>query len=77
MNRDIISSMSASQPPSYTQRLHDLRAVQANFKSILELLKSGYRFDDADAAPALAQLEKAIANLDRETDLLAREWRSP
>jgi hypothetical protein len=49
--------------------------VHANFKSVLELLKSGYRFDDADAPAALAQLEKAVLHLGRETDLLDQEWR--
>ena len=61
--------------PAHTQRLHDLRAVHSNFKSVVELLKSGYRFDDADAPPALAQLEKSVFQLGREAELLEKEWR--
>jgi hypothetical protein len=52
-----------------------LRGAYANFKSVLELLKSGYRFDDADAGPALAQLERALQNLNREIRALEQEWR--
>jgi hypothetical protein len=68
--------MSPSDPatPAKPQRLHDLRGAYANFRSVLELLKSGYRFDD-DAGPALAQLERALQNLNREIRALEQEWR--
>lgn len=62
-------------PPAKTQRLHDLRAVHSNFKSVLGLLKSGYRFDDADAPAALAQLDQAVNSLLREIQVLESEWR--
>ena len=63
-------------PDSHAQRLHDLRGAHANFKSILRLIESGYRFDDADAPAALAQLDKAVKLLDREIKLLEKEWKS-
>lgn len=60
-----------------SQRLHDLHGAHANFKSILRLLKSGYRFDDEEAPAVLAQLEKAVANLGREIQSLEQEWKKP
>lgn len=63
-----------SELPSHSQRLHDLKGIQADFKALLRLVRSGYRFDDEDAAPALAQLEKALSRLDDEIRRLEREW---
>ncbi len=60
--------------PDHAQRLHDLRSAQAGFKATLELLKSGYRFDDEGAPAALVQLEKALAFLHREIGKLEKEW---
>ena len=60
---------------SYSQRLHDLHGVHSDFKAILNLLKSGYRFDDDQAPAALAQLEKAAACLGQEIQTLENEWK--
>jgi hypothetical protein len=63
-------------PLSHAQRLHDLRGAHANFKSVLRLIESGYRFDDEDAPAALAQLDKAVKLLDREIRALESEWKA-
>lgn len=57
-----------------TQRLHDLKGVHADFKSILRLLRSGYRFDDDEAPGVLVQLEKAVTLFEQEIRTLEREW---
>jgi hypothetical protein len=43
---------------------------------VLKLLRSGYRFDDADAPAVLAQLEKALGHLNDEIRRLEGEWGS-
>lgn len=65
-----------SHSPAHAQRLHDLRGIHADFKSVLRLLESGYRFDDEDAPAALVQLKKAVAHFDEELKRLEQEWRS-
>jgi hypothetical protein len=64
------------EQPTPLQRLHDLRTTQADFKAVLKLLRSGYRFDDADAPAVLAQLEKALGHLNDEIRRLEGEWGS-
>ena len=78
-----IRGMSGTPPQSNpaagvtAQRLHDLRAVHSDFKSVLSaLLKGGYRFDDSDAPAALAQLERAVARFGDELRVLEKEWGS-
>ena len=66
--------MSKSAKPDNQQRLHDLRGTHADFKAVLRLLQSGYRFDDADAPAALMQLEKAVHHLEEQLKLLEVEW---
>jgi hypothetical protein len=61
---------------SYDQRLHDLRAIYANFKTVMELLRTGYRFDDADAPAAMNQLTKALGLLEVEIRTLEAEWKA-
>jgi hypothetical protein len=60
---------------SRSQRLHDLRGIHANFKAVLRLLKSGYRFDDEEAPAVLARLEQAVSGLEAEIRALDQEWK--
>ena len=54
--------MSKSNP----HRIHDLNTVYLDFKTVLKLIRSGYRFDDEDAASISDQLEKALELLHAE-----------
>ena len=67
--------MSLKQP-CYSQRLHDLRSVQADFKALLRLIQEGYHFDDSDGKAALLQLEKALGHLNDEIIRLAADWKN-
>ena len=49
---------------------HHLNTVYIDFKIVLDLLKSGYKFDDADAPQVLEQLEKCIGLLRTEIESL-------
>lgn len=55
------------------QRLHDLKTVQADFRAVFNLIKAGYRFDDAEAHAVIDQLEKALKLLKQEIQNLERE----
>ena len=57
------------------ERLHDLKTVHHDFRIVSDLLKDGYRFDDEDGVKVFAQLDKAVAILDREIQRLAKEWK--
>jgi hypothetical protein len=70
-----MSATASDTPVTYAQRMHDLKTTQANFKAILRLLRSGYRFEDAEAAAVLSQLEKALGHLQDEMDRLEVEWK--
>ena len=48
------------------ERLHDLKTVYSDFKALVHLLSSGYRFDGEHGALALTQLEKALGMLNEE-----------
>ncbi len=50
------------------QRLHDLNAVHTDFKSVVILLKSGYKFDDENAPDVIKQLEHALSLLKYEIE---------
>lgn len=63
-----------SPAPDRRTRIHDLKTVHYDFQTVLRLLNSGYRFDDEDAPPVLAQLEKALKMLNTEIDRLKSEW---
>jgi hypothetical protein len=54
-------------------RLHDLKGVYTDFKIVFRLIKSGYRFDDADAPPVMEQLEKALSKMQYQLNTLERE----
>jgi hypothetical protein len=55
------------------QRLHDLNAVHTDFKSVIILLKSGYRFDDENAPDVVKQLEHALSLLKFEIERQEKE----
>lgn len=60
---------------SKNQRLHDLKTVQIDFKAVLTLIETGFKFEEAQELPALiAQLEKALKMLKSEIGLLEKEW---
>ena len=40
--------------------LHDLAGTCTDFRIMIDLIKSGYRFDDAEAPALLQQLEKDL-----------------
>ncbi len=40
--------------------LHDLSGACIDFKILLDLIKSGYRFDDEEAPVLITQLEKDL-----------------
>jgi hypothetical protein len=51
-------------------RLHDLKTVYLDFKIVLNLVKTGYKFDDEDAPAVLRQLEKSLVMLETEIERL-------
>lgn len=55
---------------THLERIHNLKEVYTDFKIVLNLLRSGYRFDDSDAPRALKQLEKALKLLAEEISQL-------
>ena len=59
---------------STRQRLHDLKTVHTNFKTVMMLLQTGYPLDDEAAKPVLAQLQKAVEMLKEEIGMLEGEW---
>ena len=52
-------------PKSNPHRVHDLNTVYLDFKIVLDLIKSGYRFDDNNTEAVVEQMNKAL-NLLRE-----------
>ena len=46
--------------PLTAKELHDLSGACIDFKILLDLIKSGYRFDDEEAPILLDQLEKDL-----------------
>ena len=57
------------------ERLHDLKTVYSDFKSILHLVKTGYCFDDEHDPAALTQLEKALNLLKTEIQIFETEMK--
>jgi hypothetical protein len=51
--------------------LHDLSGVCIDFKILLELLQTGYRFDDEQAPELLKQLEHSVKVLEAHVRDLA------
>ncbi len=51
---------------------HHLNTVYIDFKIVLDLLRSGYKFDDADAPQVLEQLEKCVTLLKTEIESMDR-----
>jgi hypothetical protein len=42
------------------EALHDLSATCTDFQILLDLIRSGYRFDDAEAPDLIQQLENDL-----------------
>jgi hypothetical protein len=59
--------------PSDSNQLHDLGTIHLDFKIILNLIKSGYRFDDSDAPAVIQQLEHALELLKNHINELERK----
>ncbi len=53
-----------------TDRLHDLKSVYTDFRIVVSLLKSGYKFDDNEAPALFEQIEKALEILKAEINFL-------
>jgi hypothetical protein len=56
-----------------SKNLHDLKSVYTDFKIILNLVQSGYRFDDEDAPTILRQLEKTLVSFKSELDEIEKQ----
>jgi hypothetical protein len=64
--------MSRSSP----SQIHELKTVYIDFKITLDLIKSGYHFDDENAGALLEQLERALGILQTEISLMEKNNRS-
>jgi hypothetical protein len=49
-----------------TSRLHDLRSTYINFKSVVNLIKTGDSLDKSELPSMLQQLEKSLNIIRRE-----------
>ncbi len=56
-----------------SRRLHDLNTVYLDFKIAVNLIKTGYRFDDEGAPLLIQQLEKALGILKNEVSEMEKE----
>ncbi len=55
------------------EALHDLSETFTDFRILLDLIKSGYRFDDAEAPALLEQLENDLKILNHHLYQLKQE----
>ncbi len=53
--------------------IHDLSTVCTDFRIILDLIKSGYRFDDSEAPALMEQLENDLKILNHHLHQLKEE----
>lgn len=63
-------SHSDSDYNSDFNRLHRLKTIHTDFRIVLNLIRTGYKFDDEEAPLVIQQLEKGLDILNSEIALL-------